>query len=223
MSNRSGHSNLYQQVSDGSQVEQRLPSVEDAFEGAGGPTQWSRDGRYLMFFGRRRGLWILPMTDGREPFPFLSRASDGQGGGQSSPDGLSGGQLSPDGRWMAYESDLSGAGEVYVRPFPPNEGKWQVSHGSGAEPKWRGDGKELFYLASDGRLMSVAVRTQRGFAPDVPRPLFDTALSGRNTAVTGRNRYDVTADGQRFLLIQPVGPPSPPMTVVVNWPSTLRP
>jgi hypothetical protein len=137
--------------------------------------------------------------------------------------GESHGQLSPDGQWMAYVSDESGASEVYVRPFPPGDGKWQISPRGGTEPKWREDGKELFYLAPDRKLMSVAVRTTRGFAADVARPLFDTTLSGTTTAVVGQYQYDVTADGQRFLLIQPVGSASAPMTVVVNWTAILHP
>jgi serine/threonine protein kinase len=224
MSNRSGQSSLYQKVSDGSQTEERLSSIEDVVEGAGGLTQWSRDGRFLVF-GRLRfgsagqGMWVLPMTGERTPRPFLQKASSGQ--------------LSPDGRWMAYVSResafandyaaaASGTGEVYVRPFPPSDGKWQISQGGGVEPRWRGDGKELFYLAPNRTLMSVTVRTTRGFAADLPRPLFETALRTQ-TAVVGLNQYDVTADGERFLLIQPVGPASSPMTVVVNWTSTLRP
>jgi hypothetical protein len=133
------------------------------------------------------------------------------------------GQLSPDGRWMAYVSDESGQNEVFVRPFPHGESKSQVSRGGGTEPKWRGDGQELFYVAPDSTLRSVAVRTTRGFEIGQPRTLFKSkVLSPRTTGVTGRNQYDVTPDGQRFLVVQAVEDSASSLAVVLNWPALLR-
>jgi Tol biopolymer transport system component len=208
-SNRSGHYAIYQKAADGSGVETLLFSD-------GWPTDWSRDGRFLVFRNRPTTfltLWALPLMSDRQPIPLPQTPFD-----------VSQGHFSPDGRWLAYTSPESGS-DVYVRPFPSREGRWQISPGGGIEPKWRGDSAELFYLAPDGKLMSVPIRTTRGFAAGRPRPLFDTALSARNIVpVIGSNQYDVTADGQRFLLNRPVSDPaSSPITVVINWTSTLHP
>jgi Tol biopolymer transport system component len=208
-SNRGGNGwHLYQKTLDGSQAEERLP---DAIGST--PTDWSRDGRFLVFEslapGAKRNLSVLPLTGDRKPFVILHKAKRGQ--------------LSPDGRWMAYESGETGMVETYVCSFPAGNGKWQISQGGGTEPKWRGDGQELFYLAPDGTLASVGVRTTSEFAADPPHTLFKTALIGGPTGVFGRNRYDVTADGEWFLLLYPIGgPASSALTVVTNWTSTLR-
>jgi Tol biopolymer transport system component len=113
------------------------------------------------------------------------------------------GQISPDGHWMAHGSDASGQLEIYVRPFPAAEGVWRISTAGGTEPRWRGDSKELFYLAADGKMMTVAVKRAQNngskpiFESGTPEPLFDSRIV---TATTGEHRYDVTADGKRFLL-----------------------
>jgi Tol biopolymer transport system component len=210
-SNRSGHWAIYKKASDGSGAEAQL--VSDGL-----PMDWSRDGQWLLF---RNGaptsaslltLWILPLERDRRPTPLM----------RTVPVEAHHGQVSSDGRWLAYASNQSGVSEVFVRPFPSGEGKWQVSQGGGIEPKWRADGSELFYLAPDGRLMSVAIRSTHGFAAGFATPLFDTALSGAFNPVTGTNQYAVAADGQRFLLNRPVSVAASPITVVLNWTSTLR-
>jgi hypothetical protein len=135
-----------------------------------------------------------------------------------------GGEFSPDGRWLVYESNESGRYEVYVQPFPQAGGKWQVSSAGGTQPRWRRDGRELYYVAPDARLMAVAV------APGVdstalnlgaPVPLFQTRL----VSVSGgpaRQSYAVARDG-RFLMSTIVDDPSPsPITVVVNWTQLLE-
>jgi predicted Ser/Thr protein kinase len=133
-------------------------------------------------------------------------------------------QLSPDGKWMAYVSDVTGSPQVFVRPFPTGPSHVLVSPGGGFEPKWRADGRELFYLAPDRTLMAVDVRAQNDtFSAAVPRPLFRTNLMGAylgspflNTRV--RNEYEVSADGQRFLLNEPVeGPSAYAVRILVNW------
>ena len=105
------------------------------------------------------------------------------------------GRFSPDGRWMAYVSNESGTDEVYVRPFPVSSGKWKISTAGGTEPRWRHDGKELFFLAPDMKLMAVAVEAGPTFRSSRPNTLL------RNAHEPGRPwGYDVSADGQRFVM-----------------------
>jgi hypothetical protein len=120
----------------------------------------------------------------------------------------------------------SGRDEVYVRPFPSGDGRWQISSGGGTEPRWRGDGKELFFIAADGSMVAVAVTSETTGTRLVLRPgasqrLFDTHSRPISTVAW---RYDVTPDGKRFLLASPVdasaGPP--PLNVVVNWDAELK-
>jgi len=160
---------------------------------------WSPDGCFVVYDTGRSGgaagstgtqdLWVAPLDGDRKPIPFLVRPfTDVQA------------QISPDGRWIACSSDESGTPEAYVQDFPKPTGKGQVSTEGGAEPRWRRDGRELFYIA--GReLMAADVRTDgAAFHAGVPRVLFEANLDSR-TAV--RNRYVVSPDGQRFLIIAP--------------------
>ena len=124
------------------------------------------------------------------------------------------GAFSPDGRWIAYWSDATGRREVYVRPFPIREGLFPISSNGGWSPRWRGDGKELFFLSLDGTVMVAGIDTTKGFRATVPQPLFPTN-SSRNDA----NQYAVSRDGQRFLILR--RGPSTPITVVLNWPAIL--
>ena len=128
--------------------------------------------------------------------------------------------LSPDGRWFAYESNESGQPEIYVQPFPPTGGKFQVSKNGGVRPVWRRDGKELFFLSPDSKLMAAAIDTTAQFQADIPTPLFTVATAG---ASAGTRLYAVTKDGRRFLVnvIQEQSTATP-LTVVVNWPSAVQ-
>ena len=125
------------------------------------PSQWSRDGRFIVYFEidpkTKNDLWVLP-TEGaaadRKPIPFLRTEFNEMFG-----------QLSPDSHWMAFTSDRSGRREVYVRPFPPGEGEWTISIAGGEQPRWRGDGKELFFEAADGKMMAVPVKAVAGAKP----------------------------------------------------------
>jgi Tol biopolymer transport system component len=178
------------------------------------PVDWSRDGNLVIFMhaGRQSGhgfnIWALPLVGERTPFAAVEAPAANA-------------RLSPDGRWLAYDSDESGIPEVYVRPFPhATAGQWQISNHGGSEPKWRRDGKELFYLGPDQRLMRVRIRTTSGFEADPPVPLFQTPSVGRITIGLG-NSFDVAPDGQRFLFNAPAGESSKPITVVVNWAATL--
>ncbi len=137
-----------------------------------------------------------------------------------SPANESKAQLSLDGKLVAYSSDESGRAEVYVQPVPPTGAKWQVSTAGGGQAQWRGDGKEIFYLSPDAKIMSVPVKSLAPFEAGEPATLFATHLEA--TSVVGvlgdRNQYLVTGDGQRFLLLEPVqSPHANELSVITNW------
>ena len=175
------------------------------------PTGWSPDGRFLLYTGgysntRSFDLLVLPSNDPK-PVPFMQTGFNEEQG-----------RFSPNGRWVAYVSNQSGVTEVYVREFATDfssgsastGGSVLVSRGGGTAPRWRGDGRELFYLAPNGKMMAVDVMAGQEFHVGTPTPLFQTPPG----AIVG----DVTADGKRFLLVTPVGPSaSVPFTVVLNW------
>jgi len=147
---------------------------------------------------------MVPAAGGGKPVPFLQSPF-----GELSP------KFSPDGRWIAYSSNESGRREIFVRPFPGPGGKWQVSVQGGAQPMWRRDGKEIFFIAPDGMVMSVDVIAGNAFQVGTPRPLFRTLALA--SAIDGP-AYSVTADGQRFLVRKQSSNASiPPTTVVLNW------
>jgi hypothetical protein len=130
-------------------------------------------------------------------------------------------RFSPDGRWVAYESDDSGRAEVYVTSFPGGDVTLQISSAGGVYPTWRRDGKELFYLASDGKFMSVDIQPGQIMKAGVPKPLFQMPIPTSYTYFYGR--YDVTPDGQRFLVSVPiVNGNSVPLNLVVNWTAGLK-
>ena len=126
------------------------------------------------------------------------------------------GQFSPDGRWLAYASNESGSSEVYVQPFPANGAKWQVSAAGGSEAAWRGDGRELFYVASDARLMAVAVSpSSSGLSFGVPQALFRIPPR-HGMGATGRT-YALSRDGRRFLALDwPREAAASPIAVVLG-------
>jgi Tol biopolymer transport system component len=182
------------------------------------PTSWSSDGRYLAFEVRGTktlaDIWVMPIVDepgGQrapgKPFPLIEAPFR-----EMEP------HFSPDGRWMAYVSDESGRNEVYVTPFPGPGRKWQISTGGGVQPRWRRDGREMFYLAHNNDLVSVEVNARGDtFEVGASKVLFPTL------PLRVGNAYDVTDDGQRFLvnLLQQEQSPEP-MTLVVNWPAALK-
>ncbi|MDQ5871037.1 MAG: protein kinase [Acidobacteriota bacterium] len=177
------------------------------------PTDWSRDGRYLVYhtFGGNSfwDLWVAP-TDGGKPFAlFSTKYTEVQG------------QISPDGRWIAYASDESGRFEIYVMQFPEKRGRWQISTAGGTQPWWRGDGKEVFYLGPDQTLMSVAVRVDDSFQAAVPTPLFRANFPAPIPAFW--SNYVATADGQRFLVSELLPEAAAtPVNVVLNWTAGLK-
>jgi len=208
-SDRKHQGDLYLKAAAGAGEEE--PVLEA--EGQKIPTDWSSDGRFIAFESRepkgerKMTLSLLPLTGDRKPLVFLKRGVE-----------IGDSRFSPDGRWLAYTSLESGRWEVYVTPFPGPGDRWQISTAGGYQPRWRRDGKELFYLSPDKKLMSVEVKTVSGFEPGVPRPLFETGLA----AVGGANLLDVSADGQRFLIVTPTGEQRTlPLTLVLNWTAEL--
>ncbi len=175
------------------------------------PNSWSLDDRQILFTlqtSQGSHLELLPVGGG-EPTRFLTSAGSETNG-----------QISPDGKWVTYASDESGAWEIYVTSFPGAAGKWQVSRGGGTEPRWRGDGKEIFYIAPSGMLMAVPVNGETTFATGTPAPLFQ--IHGRAPiSSTDVFTYDVAKDGKRFLVNRYVKPEHvPPLTILLNAPAS---
>ncbi len=204
-SNRDGPFNLYQKLSGGSSNEESLlQSRESKYT-----TDWSADGRFILYqtSGTKTGfdLWALPTDGDRKPIPVLQTQFN-----------ESLGQFSPDGHWIAYQSNESTPGQVYVQGFPKSGGKFQVSTNGGERPRWRRDGKEIYYLTADRKIMAVEVKaTATTFERGRPRELFQTRATTPSFYVP---TYDVSADGQRFLINTTVEADGlPPMTVVMNW------
>jgi len=207
-SNKEGTANLYQKLSSGAGNDELLFKSDDAKL----PNDWSPDGRYILYQDLSQkdfDLWVLPLFEERKPVLFL----------QTDFAELYG-RFSPDGRWIAYVSGESGKREVSVRSFPASGGQWQISNGGGAQPHWRRDGKELFYVAPDHKLMAVEVNGSSGtFEVGIPRALFDLRIG----STSGFSDYDVTADGQRFLVNTLVEQSArSPVTVVMNWTADLK-
>jgi len=147
--------------------------------------------------------------------------SDGKGAVVRLPGTASqqGGQLSPDARFIAYHSNETGTPEIYIQTWPLGGGKWQISNGGGLLPRWRGDGKELYYRNPAFEFFAVPVALAPRFTAGIPQLLFKRRLQGSNTAAFN---WTVRPDGQKFLLNAAlVATQTPPFTVVLNWPETL--
>jgi eukaryotic-like serine/threonine-protein kinase len=173
------------------------------------PNDWSRDGKYILFT-RGSDLWFLSVPDLKSN--LLLKA----------PSVLKNGQFSPDGRWVAYASNETGKWEIYVTSFPEAHGKWQVSTGGGEQPRWRGDGKELFYLSADRKMMAVPVTAGAKFDGASPVALFQTTPR-QAVNYSYQFAYDVSRDGQRFLInTQVKQAETQPMSIILNWPAKLH-
>jgi Tol biopolymer transport system component len=182
-------------------------------------SSWSRDGRVLMVTMPdpripRRDLEVLRMDGELQVTKFLQTEFN-ESSGQFSPE--------PDGpKYLAYVSDESGKDEVYVSSFPDrSRGKWAISTNGGVQPRWRRDGRELLYFTPDGKLMSVDVTLTPSFKPGPPRQLFQAPILFGGT-YSIQSRWDVTSDGQRFLVIASPNETSSPVSVVLNWQSLLK-
>jgi Tol biopolymer transport system component len=205
-----GNSRLHQKLASGEGDEEEVLQLSSS-SGIVKASGWSPDGRLLLYAAAdlkttKWDLWVLE-HDNPKPVPFVQTTFDEVEG-----------RFSPDGRRVAYVSNQSGLNEVYVRGFATDfssgsastGGTTLVSRGGGTAPRWRGDGRELFYLAPNGKVMAVEVRAGQAFDAGAPTALFQTPPG----AIVG----DVTPDGKRFLLVTPVGPSaSAPFTVVLNW------
>ncbi len=203
-SSKEGPPNIYWQRADGSGGLERLTTSEYAHV----PMSWSPDGQLLAFIevnpSTQRDIWVLRMSDHKAQ-PFLKTRFD-----ESVP------CFSPDGRWLAYISNESGRYEIYVQPYPGPGGKWQISTEGGTEPTWNHNGRELFYRNGD-KMMAVDIVTQPSFAAGKPRTLF--AGQYELSPATSPN-YDVSPDGQRFLMLKSAEPSEAAPTqinVVLNW------
>jgi Tol biopolymer transport system component len=178
------------------------------------PMDWSGDGRFIAYEVKELkrtnlSLWVLPLFGNRKPFAFQPSAFERKEG-----------QFSPDGRWMAYTSDESGTEEVYVASFPDGGAARKVSVNGGSQPRWRRDGRELFYLSPDNKLMSAEVESH-GAIPDIGNvhPLFECHPNRRSRG----SAYDVSNDGQRFLVSINADTSMTPATLVTNWTAGLPP
>jgi Tol biopolymer transport system component len=203
-SNRQLLFGLYVKDSDGAHDEKSIVQEELADI----PSDWSRDGKYILYC-RGTDLWFVT-------FPELKSSQFLQ-----APSVLSNGQFSPDGKWVAYASNETGKWQIYVTSFPEGRGKWQVSTGGGEQPRWRGDGKELFYLSLDRKMMAAPVTTGTHFDAGAPVVLFQSTPR-QPVMVHDLFVYDVSRDGQRFLInTQVKQADTAPMSVILNWPAKL--
>ena len=209
---RAGASNLFWQAADGTGPVERL--TESANEQ--NPTSFSPAGTPLVFYevtsSTSRDIAVLPLEGERRATPLVQTTFEDRDA-----------DVSPDGRWVAYGSNESGQFEVYVRPFPEVDGgRWQVSTGGGTRPLWARSGRELFYLVESGRMMAVPIRPGPTFAAGKPQVVFEGPYVGG-----GGRSYDVSANGQRFLMIKDASATSdtstPPQLIIVqNWLEELK-
>ncbi|MGH7599889.1 MAG: hypothetical protein ACREOI_26335, partial [bacterium] len=207
-SDRKGVFDLYQKASSGAGSEEIFFESKENKQ----PFDWSWDGRFIAYTTtgdpKTRGdVWVLPLFGDRKPIPFLQTEFD-----EGYP------YFSPDGRWIAYVSDESKQPEVYVRPFPGPGGTWQISTAGGTRPGWRRDGKELFYLSNDNKIMAVEINaTGSTLEVGVVRSLFEA-----HPTIHAFN-YDVSGDGQRFIVSSLVeSQAASSITLVVNWTAELK-
>ncbi len=209
-SNRDGAFTLYQKAASGTGQD------EVFLLGSAYPKRaldWSADGRFILYWERtpqtRNDVWVLPLKGDGKPWPWLNRQyAEGPA------------RFSPDGKWIAYGSNESGSYEIYIQAFVPDApassgGKWQISTNGGSTPHWRRDGRELYYVSIDNKLMAVDVTLGAEVKYGTPKELF--SLSGGRAATLGSG-YAKTGDGQRFLFVTSAEDASvPPFTVVLNW------
>jgi Tol biopolymer transport system component len=212
-SNRLGRFALFSKPSDNSAGETQL------IDGLMGVEDWSADGRFLAYVSMdpntQGRVTLLPLSGDPVPWTTLPHAIGAQLGSSL--------QFSPDGRWIAYQGRQSGRSEIYVSPFPSGTGQWPVSTDGGVAPRWRGDGRELFYIAGDGALMAVRISAKGAFQSSLPERLCASAVSGERGLAAGSTPYDVFPDGQQFIVASASQSEAAagPITILVNWPAKL--
>lgn len=203
---------IYQRAANGVGAEELLLKVDSI-----ATSDWSQDGRFILYslLDERTGrdIWALPLN-GSQPYPLFNSEFDEYRA-----------QLSPTGAHLAYVSDESGGYEVYVQPFTADGklggDKMRISTRGGNHPRWRRDGRELFYVAADRRMMAVAVKTSGAtFEQGAPKALFKTRILTHGPMLLGI-QYDVTADGRRFLIGMAAGE-AMPVSVILNWTAELK-
>jgi eukaryotic-like serine/threonine-protein kinase len=201
----------------GAEDERLLAKSDEALS----PTSWSHDGRFLLYTAqpqeasKKTSIWVLPLEGDEKPRTLLRTNFNEQDG-----------HFSPDGHWIAYTSDETGRNEIYVRAFSPSiteaasdaGGARLISSNGGTEPRWRGDGRELFYRAADGKLMAAEVSLAPELRVGIPKALFQMPSEG---GPSSGSTWSVTSDGQRFLLPVPRSE-NTPFTVVLNWQAALK-
>jgi Tol biopolymer transport system component/DNA-binding winged helix-turn-helix (wHTH) protein len=219
LSDRGDKNGFYLQASDGSGSEKPLTApkgIDLSFASA--PSDWSSDERFLLYIDLHEGtvlhLWVLPVDAPGNPHRLLhGDSADVEG------------QFSPNTHWVAYSSNVSGIWQVYVVPFPIQDAKarYQISSDGGQQPRWRQDGKELFFLSPDRRLMAVSVANNGSTSQfSAPKVLFQTHAHGPLTAEEFFT-YDVSADGQRFLINENASENNPvPADIILNWADQLK-
>jgi len=211
-SNRDGNFALYQKGSSGTGQDQLLDRNPDKAATAFIPLDWSKDGRFVIAETTgnpktQSDIWVLPLFDGRKPIPYLQTEANER---------LA--RLSPNGKWLAYMSNESKRFEVYVQTFPTPGSKWQVSINGGGKPVWSRDGKELYFVGAEQKIMAVEVKGGDRFEAGVPIALFETRLSFSSNI----GHFDVSKDG-RFLIPTPVEQSAnTAMTLVINWQAGLN-
>lgn len=206
--NRKGAFDLYQKSATGAGSEDLLLETRQLKS----PGDWSPDGRFLLFRVQDPktvyDLWVLPLEGDRKAFPIVQTPFDERDG-----------QFSPDGKWVAYQSNESGRIEIYAQAFPGTGAKFQVSTAGGAQVRWRRDGKELFYIALDDRLMAVPIEIAangQSVEAGAPVPLFTTHVGGA-VQYPYTQQYAVSSDGQRFLMNSVIDEAASPITMILNW------
>jgi Tol biopolymer transport system component len=182
------------------------------------PRDWSADGKTLVFAKQgqngRWNLWGLPLTGDRKPFPYRS--------GEFNENEAA---LSPNGQFLAFSSNESGRNEIIVQPFPDSSrGRWQVSNEGGSAPRWRKDGRELYYIDPKGRIIGLSVTTTPTFSIQQTTLTLQTPLPVPVQGGSAAAPYDAAPDGQRFLLTLPIsGVTATPISVRVNWSALTSP
>ena len=212
-SNQKGPYDIFEKRSDSSGGEERvLQSNATKY-----PTDWSADGRFIAYNSTTPGksktaVWVFPRFGERNPYIFLQGDFN-----------IGEGHFSPDGHWLAYTSDESGRSEIYVTSFPVGGSKRQISTAGGTSPRWRRDGKELFYMAADSTLIAAEVDTSGSvFQVGAVRPLFHMLLrTGASrldlSSTSGQIGYDAAPDGKWFVVNSPPAGNPPPITLITNW------
>jgi Tol biopolymer transport system component len=215
---RNGFADIFEKPANGAAEETLLVTSREPKT----PLDWTAARNLVLYASQsaktQGDLWAVPATHNQKPFPVVQTPFDDVQG-----------QFSPDGQWLAYASNESGRYEVYVRPFPDTGGRWQISNGGGAYPRWRHDGRELYYVSPGDRVMAVSIEPDteaRSMRWAVPMPIFAARFAaGVNIFSAGaqsRAQYSVSTDGRFLANMQVDDPVTPPITVVLNWQAALK-